>query len=90
MKKESIMLYVSRGISKSDLCKPLKVTCCRETWQLTGLQSGLWRKGRYGFGVIQAKSEELALKNLSKTGLAEAQQEDIPLARYYILTSCSL
>lgn len=84
------MIYISKGISKSSLRKPLKVTRCGKTIQLAGLQAELWRKGQYGFAAIQTKAEELALENLSNAGLAEIQQEDTPAARYYTMTSCVL
>ena len=84
------MIYISKGISKSSLRKPLKVTRCGKTVQLAGLQAELWRKGQYGFAVIQTKAEELALENLSKAGLAEIQQKNTSAAKYYVLTSCVL
>ena len=82
------MIYISKGISKSSLRKPLKVTRCGKTVQLSGLQAELWRKGRYEFASAQTKAEELALKNLSRAGLAEIQQESTHIFRYYALTSC--
>ena len=84
------MIYISKGISKSSLRSPLKVTRCGKTIQLTGLQAELWRKGRYGFASAQTKAEELALKTLSRAGLAEIQQESANVFRYYALTSCVL
>lgn len=84
------MIYISKGISKSSLRKPLKVTRCGKTVQLSGLQAELWRKGQYGFAVIQTKAEELALESLSKAGLAEIQQKNTSAARYYALTCCVL
>ncbi len=84
------MIYISKGIPKSSLRKPLKVTRCGKTVQLSGLQAELWRKGRYEFASAQTKAEELALKNLSRAGLAEIQQESTHIFRYYALTSCVL
>lgn len=84
------MIYISKGISKSSLRKPLKVTRCGKTIQLAGLQAELWRKGQYGFAAIQTKAEELALENLSKVGLAEIQRKSTSTARYYALICCVL
>lgn len=84
------MIYISKGISKSSLRKPLKVTRCGKTIQLAGLQAELWRKGQYGFAAIQTKAEELALEYLSKAGLAEIQRKSTSTARYYALTCCVL
>ena len=84
------MIYISKGISKSGLRKPLKVTRCGKTVQLSGLQAELWRKGRYAFASSQNKAEELALTSLSRAGLAEIQQDSTGTFRYYALTSCVL
>lgn len=84
------MIYISKGISKSSLRKPLKVTRCGKTVQLSGLQAELWHKGRYSFASAHTKSEELALTSLSRAGLAEIQQGSSDTFRYYALTSCVL
>ena len=84
------MIYISKGISKSSLRKPLKVTRCGKTVQLSGLQAELWHKGRYAFASSQNKAEELALTSLSRSGLAEIQQDGSDTFRYYALTSCVL
>ncbi|WP_217957698.1 hypothetical protein [Acutalibacter muris] len=84
------MIYISKGTSKSSLRHPLKVTRCGKTIQISGLQAELWRKGRYGFASAQTKAEEMALKSLSRAGLAEIQQESSAAFRYYALTSCVL
>ena len=84
------MIYISKGTSKSSLRKPLKVTRCGKTVQLSGLQAELWRKGRYAFVLAHTKAEELALTSLSRAGLAEIQQESTHIFRYYALTSCVL
>ncbi len=84
------MIYISKGSSKSSLHKPLKVTHCGKTIQLSGLQAELWRKGRYEFAAAQTKAEEMALTCLSRAGLAEIQQENTAAFRYYTLTSCVL
>ncbi len=84
------MIYISKGTSKSSLHKPLKVTRCGKTVQLSGLQAELWRKGRYAFASAHTKSEELALTSLSRAGLAEIQQDSSDTFRYYALTSCIL
>ena len=86
------MKYIAKGLVEQGSTEHiLKIQRGGHTFQLTGIQAGLWFNGRFGF----AKAEEnnhwhrKELRHLQRMGLAEVT-EDSSAGEYRALTQCVL
>ena len=84
------MKYIAKGLVEQGSTEHiLKIQRGGHTFQLTGIQAGLWLNGRFGF----AKAEEnnswhrKELRHLQRLGLAEVT-EDSAAGEYRALTQC--
>ncbi len=84
------MIYISKGTCKRNFKRGLIVTRCGKSVHLSGLRAELWKRGQHSFATIAAKDEELALQDLTRLGLVESEKLDTPIARYWLLTYCTL
>ena len=85
------MKYIAKGLVEQGSTEHILKIRGGHTFQLTGIQAGLWFNGRFGF----AKAEEnnhwhrKELRHLQRMGLAEVT-EDSSAGEYRALTSASL
>lgn len=80
------MIYISKGIVKERSTESLiRIHHCGRDYQLTGQEAAIWFDGRHGFCSVQ---ESWATEHLYRMGLIEREQDDTPLARYWLLSRC--
>lgn len=84
------MKYISTGAVKTAGTEYiLEVTRGAKTFQLTGEQASLWLNGRKGFSQTTQPSEDNALKQLIRMGLALKTNGEF-CEEYRTLTQCTI
>jgi len=85
------MIYISKGlVCKGSTEEILEVAHRGQSFQLTGAPAYTWLNGRYGFARSKTFQEENALRQLSRMGLAEYEDEETAVSQYRILSRCIL
>ena len=83
------MLYISKGVpEKEGISVRLRVINGGQVYTLFGLDETIWLRGRLGFSMTTSIAEELTVRNLMRTGLAECTSGEDSSSRYTILSRC--
>lgn len=86
------MKYIAKGLVEQGSTEHiLKIQRGGHTFQLTGIQAGLWLNGRFGFAKVEENNpwHRKELRHLQRMGLAEVT-EDSDAGEYRALTQCVL
>ncbi len=83
------MLYISKGIpEKEGISVRLRIINGGQTYTLFGLDETVWLRGRHDFSKTTSIAEELTVRNLMRSGLAEYTSGEDHSSRYTILNRC--